>query len=179
MSNEQIHTREFRARTVLEAVSGELDPATVAEKYGISPDELIRWAEEMDLDPEQLSRLRSAAAEHHSSGEEVWLDVLDDQFSSEVETGVASDYQNMSRLNFWTVLGVSFVLLTILSLMAIYSYHAETVNRNVSEQSQYYEVRELQERDQEHLDSYGITDLDNGLYHIPIDESISRMVEEQ
>jgi len=43
--------------------------------------------------------------------------------------------------------------------------------------SQFSEIKELKAKDAETLNSYGVVDLENGTYRIPIDQAINKIAE--
>lgn len=184
-NEEKSYSREFKAKVVLEAVSGESNtPQEVAEKYDVSAAQILSWARELDISESHLNKLKSSIGESTSDADEadsdqVEIESSDELFLSEVEYGVTYDTLNYGRLTFWTVFGTGFVILAVLALMAIYENSVRTVQQQVSETSEYYQVRDLNARDQEILSSFGVVDPEEGIYRIPIDSAISRMVEEE
>ncbi|MEX0769611.1 MAG: helix-turn-helix domain-containing protein [Balneolaceae bacterium] len=184
-NEEKSYSREFKAKVVLEAVSGEsVTPQEVAEKYDVSAAQILSWARELDISESHLNKLKSSIGEITSDADDADSDQIeiessDELFLSEVEYGVTYDTLNYGRLTFWAVFGTGFVILAVLALMAIYENSVRTVQQQVSETSEYYQVRDLNERDQEILSSFGIVDPEEGIYRIPIDSAISRMVEEE
>lgn len=185
MSNEKkSYSREFKAKVVLEAVSGEsINPSDVAEKYDVSTNQILSWAQEMDISDSNLEKL-ARAADSSSSGldedtDQVELESSDELFISDFEYGVSYDTLNYGRLIFWTVFGTGFVILTVLALQLIFEYSSTTTQQRVSESSEFYQIHELREREQETLSTFGVVDLEEGVYRIPIDSAISRMAQEE
>jgi transposase-like protein len=183
MSNEKKpYSREFKAKVVLEAVSSETKtPQEIAEKYEISITDLLIWANEMDLSDEKLQIISEAAEgqiSDSSVADEVDLESVNEIFSREIEYGAAYDYLNMKRLTFWSIFGTGFVLLTIIALINLYHFSTYSTMQQVSEQSEYLELQEIKVRDQETLSSFGVVDLENGIYRVPIDSIISRMAQD-
>ncbi|MEX0995134.1 MAG: hypothetical protein WD599_06355, partial [Balneolaceae bacterium] len=152
-----------------------------AKKYEVSPGQILAWAQEMDISDHNLEQLKNSvetrSADTHTDTDEVELESSDELFTSEVEYGVSYDNLNYGRLTFWMVFGTGFVILAILTLMAIYQYSSTTIQQQVSEQSEYYQLRDLREREQDILSSFGVVNLEEGIYRIPIDSAISRMAE--
>lgn len=183
MSNEKkSYTREFKAKVVLEAVSTESDsPQEIADKYEISLTDLLSWANELDLSDDKKQKLSDASegeVPSSSVADDVDLESADDIFSEEIEYGAAFDYLNIKRLTFWIVFGTGFVLLTIIALINLYHYSTSSTIQQVSEQAEYIEAQEIKMRDQEKLSSFGVVDLENGVYRMPIDSVITRMAQD-
>ncbi len=180
MSEQEKYSKEFKAKVVLEAVSGEeVNPLEVAKKYELDPSQLLSWARQMEISDTNIDKLAEAVGEEYGGDAgEVDLDTSDEVFATEVSYGAAFDTLNMKRLWSWVAFGSLFVLLAVLGLMAVYSLSSVQTVQQVSERSEYYEVRDLKLRDQERLSSFGVVDLEEGIYHVPIDSVINRMAEE-
>ncbi|MEX2602167.1 MAG: transposase [Balneolaceae bacterium] len=181
MSNDSTsYTPEFKARVVLAVLSGEENtPAGIASEHGVTGEQILSWAEEMDLTLEQRQQISSA---FHLSPEiedsrNVDLESSDKIFLSEIEYGAAYDIYNYKRLTFWTVFGTGFVIAAIFALIGINRFSIDTTRQNVSEQSRFYQIEELRQRDQATLTSFGVVDPDEGIYRVPIDSIISRMAD--
>jgi transposase-like protein len=182
MSNEKkSYSREFKAKVVLETMSGEtITPHKVAEKYEITTEDILKWSNEMDLSAENLEKLSSAVEGYTvEAPEEVDLEYEEDLFGQEVSFGATYDILNMKMLTFWTAFGTGLVLLIILALMAVYHFSTSSTIREVSERSEYYDITLLKQREQEQLSSFGVVDLENEIYRIPIDSVITRMARGQ
>ncbi len=182
MSNEKkTYSREFKAKVVLETMSGEtITPHKVAEKYEVSTEDILNWANEMDLSAENMEKLSSAVEGYTvEAPEEVELEYEEDLFEQEVSYGATFDILNMKMLTFWTVFGTGLVLLIILTLMVVYHFSTASTIQEVSERSEYYEITLLKQREQEQLSSFGVVDLENEIYRIPIDSVITRMARDQ
>lgn len=179
MSNDSTsYSREFKARIVLAVVSGEEStPAEIASEHGVTGEQILSWAEEMDLASEQRQRIATAfgLSTEHEESRDVELESGDKIFTSEVEYGAAYDFLNYKRLTFWIVFGTGFIILTILALQGIYNFSTDNTRQSVSEQSRFYQIEELRQRDQEILTSFGVVDAEEGIYRIPVDSIISRM----
>ncbi len=181
MSNEKKpFSREFKAKVVLEVVSGEhINPHEVAEKYDINPSDILAWAHEMDISDVNLDNLSKAV---EGSGQEleneVEIEIKNDTLASEIEYGVTFDYLDMKKLTFWSVFGTVLVILIIQSLIWVYGYSSDQTTRQVLEGSEYREINQLKLRDEETLSSFGVVDLENGIYRMPIDTVITRMAQQ-
>ena len=89
----QDYSREFKAKVVLEAVSGEeANPVEVAEKYEVTTGQILRWAREMDISDVNLDKLATEAVTAGEAGDDdesqvVELDTDNEVFASEVSFG--------------------------------------------------------------------------------------------
>jgi len=171
-------SREFKAKVVLEATSGDTpEPIRVAQKYDVTPQQIVEWAADMKISSEDLRSLAKAAGLGGSDfSVDVELSSESGEFIENIEYGVSHDWINMKRLAFWTSYGAGFVLLIIVALMATYTYTTEQTVRQAIEQSgNHYPVLELKERDTQKLSSFGVVDADQEIYRVPIELVIEQM----
>ncbi len=165
MSNEsKKYSIDEKTKIALEASSGSIEET--AKKYGLKVSEIEDFMRETGV-----QNVKDEAKE----SDEVTLEVTDD-FAGSYEFGATPDKLNYGRLVFWSVFGTAVVLLMIVSIMYIYDYSFQSIQSQRSAESIYYDITELKERDQARLDSFGVVDLEEGIYHIPIDSAIARIV---
>lgn len=103
---------------------------------------------------------------------------LQNEFEVNVTSGVNEDKLNYKKLFFWSVLGTAAVAIVVTVLINIYEYTIFTATQKAGAASQYYDIQELRQNEQETLNSFGLIDGDRGVYHIPIDSAISLIAEE-
>ncbi len=159
---------EEKTRIVEEAIAGGKENIKpTAEKYGIDVELLETWVREKDVTyvftPDQLD-----------DEESIDLEVTD-EFASHYEYGATPDHLNYPRLVFWSIFGTSVILLMIVSIFYLHDFTYQRFGQQQSAESIYYNINELKERDQVTLDSYGVVDLEAGIYRIPIDSVITQM----
>lgn len=169
MSNEsKKYSLEEKTKIALEAVSGkEGTIEEIAEKYNVSSDDIQKWIDETGVK-------NPKTAEEIEDEFSVTLDSTE-EFAQNAEYGVTPDKLNYGRLTFWSVFGTLVILLFIVAIMFTYEYTFQGSERQASEQSQFYDINELQERERMKLSSFGVVDLEEGVYRIPIDSAISRI----
>ncbi len=164
--------KQFRAEEktaiVEEAIAaGKKNVKEIAEKHDIELELLETWIREKDVtyvfEPEDLD-----------DQESVDLQVTD-QFASDYEFGATPDHLNYPRLAFWGTFGTLVILLMIFAIFSLHNFTYEGVGQKQSDQSIFYNIEELKERDQVTLDSFGVVDLEEGIYRIPIDSVITQM----
>lgn len=98
---------------------------------------------------------------------------LQNEFESNVTSGVNEDKLNYKKLFFWSVLGTAVVAIVVVVLINVYEYTMFTATQKAGAASQYYDIQDLRQNEQETLSSFGLIDADKGVYHIPIDSAIS------
>jgi len=160
-------TEEEKAAIALKAASGEAGKLQdLAEEHGISEEEIRNW-------------MRETGVENVSDDDEdsVIIDVTDD-YGRSVEYGATFDIPNYRRIVFWSAFGTGLVLLIVLSVFYVHSYTTNVVADQSAQGSEFYDIQQLQERDSEILNNYGVVDAEDGVYRIPIDQAISEIVNE-
>lgn len=174
------HSPEFKAKVALEAVSEQNKVfSEIAEKYGVSEEEVAVWSSQ--LAPNTVS-IFSGAETHASSHshttsiiEDVSLESDDEEFTYAVQHGVESDNLNYNRLFFWSGLGVAVVTVFIVALIFFAKFSYSNALQNVSETSSYVEITKLKADQNEELNSFGVVDLEKGIYRIPIEDAIDKI----
>ncbi|TVR29667.1 MAG: hypothetical protein EA390_09320 [Balneolaceae bacterium] len=160
-------TKEEKAAIALKAVSGD-DAAKqeLAEKHGVTVEIIEKWVRETGVQPVSEEDVN-----------EVTLEASDD-FKTSVDFGAVPDKLNYPRLVFWSIFGTAVIVVMIFALMAIYSYTIVGTEQQQSEVSLYFDINELQQRDQATLGSFGVVDPEERIYRIPIDSAITIMAQD-
>ena len=160
------------ARKALEQDKENLDK--LSDKYDVPVSQILMWATELEKGGEEFFETPEEESEEHISEEEtVDVEISDRKVADSVEHGVMLDQLNMKRLVFWSVFGIILVLIFVQALFEMFQYHERNVREAVAADAEYYQVNELKREAEEQLNSYGVVDLDNGIYRIPIDSAIS------
>lgn len=166
---------EFKAKIALEAVSKDRSAIKeIAEKYDVTEDQVLNWVAKLQNDAPQIFAAESSVAEEALT-EDVEISTDDEEFASAVNHGVMSDELNYSKLIFWSTLGTALVVIFVVGLIYFSQYSLFETQKKVSAQSTYSEVKELKAKQNQELNSFGVVDLEEGLYRIPIDSAISRI----
>jgi hypothetical protein len=174
------HSAEFKAQTALEAISlpvGELDG--FAKKKGVSKNEVIEWVAALKKNSATLFAEGADAHgdHHHASGENVNLETEDEILAAAVAHGVHNDDLNYNKLFFWTTFGTGLVVVIIYGLIQFAQASWFDAQNEASINSEYSEIKELKAKDQEILNNYGVVNLEEGVYRIPIDQAINNIAE--
>lgn len=179
MSNEKNKfTKDEKAKIALEAVSGGKDKLkNLAAKHDVSEEKIMDWARELGVvDAEEEKKITPEADEPFETEDQVNLEVANSDFSDSVNFGASIDNLNIKKLTFWTIFGTILILVMIIGIISIYDFTISSTKQKVANESTFYDISELKERDQETLNSYGVVDPDEGIYRIPIDSAISLTV---
>lgn len=179
-SEETNYTPEFKkevAQKALDQSKQNLDQ--LSEKYDVPVSVILMWATELEKGGEEFFEPSEEANEHTSDEGEVDVEIGDSRVADSVEHGVMLDQLNYKRLTFWSVLGVILVLIFVQGLYEMYQYSNRLIEESVSAESQYYQVNELKQEARQKLNSFGVVDLENGVYRIPIDSAINEVAADQ
>ncbi|MGM0588240.1 MAG: hypothetical protein ACQETE_07505 [Bacteroidota bacterium] len=114
-------------------------------------------------------------AEHQSyetQDEPVEIEVADQEVAESLQHGVMGDKLNYPRLLFWSLFGLFIFVLFVYSLTGMYSYNSFVSKQEQDKQTQWTQINQLRENEQQKLNSFGVINAEEGVYHIPIDSAI-------
>lgn len=184
MSNEdRTYSAEFKTKVAKEALDRDktnLDP--LSEKYDVPVSTILTWAVQLEKHPEsafESSKEAEKVDDHIADHEDVDVEVADKEILDSIDHGVMFDRLNIRRLMFWSVLGIVLVILFIQSLVEMYQFNRLISDEAASSSTEYYQVNQQKRQATETLNSFGVVDLENGIYRIPIDSAINEMADEQ
>lgn len=159
-------TDEEKNSIALKAVSGGDEAVKeLSKKHDVSEEEIRNWIRETGVKPVKEKE------------EEVSLDASEN-FIASVNYGANFDNLNYKRLTFWSIFGIAVIVIFVQSIMFIHDYTKSSAVQLRSEQSQFYNIDELKQNDQETLNSFGVVNAEEGIYRIPIDSAITQIANE-
>jgi transposase-like protein len=178
MASQEEYSPEFKAKVAAEALAQDrknLDK--LSAKYDVPVSLILTWASKYEKDPESFETSDAPVDEAHESEEDtvVRVDVDDEEISESISHGVMGDNLNVKKLTFWSVLGIIFVIVFIQLLKEMYDQTTQINMERLSAQSEYYDVNAQEKKDRERLSTYGVVNVEEGIYRIPIDSVISKM----
>ncbi len=181
-SEEQHYTSAFKkevAKKALNQSRKNLDQ--LSEDYDVPVSKIMVWATELENAIEQLEVGFSSSKQIEKTTEpsEVDVEISDTKVADAVEHGVMLDQLNYKRLVFWSVFGTALVVVFVIALFEMYQYNERLTQENVSASSEYYQVNQLKQEAQDKLNSFGVVDLENGVYRIPIDSAINEIAADE
>ncbi|MFH5831539.1 transposase [Halalkalibaculum sp. DA3122] len=184
MSNEdRTYSSEFKAKVAQAAIDqGKQNLDQLSKKYDVPVSTILTWAVQLEKDAEsfyQGSEETEKAEEHISDQEEVDVEVTDKEIMDSIDYGVMFDRLNIRRLVFWSVLGTILVVIFVFALREMYEYNRLLSQDAASGSTEFYQVNQQKLEATETLNSFGVVDLENGIYRIPIDSAINEMAEQQ
>lgn len=180
-SEEQNYTADFKkevAQKALEQDKKNLDP--LSEKYDVPVSMILMWATELEKGGEDVFETPEEKTDQSDDAQqEVSVEITDEKVADSVDHGVMLDQLNYKRLVFWSVLGVIIVIVFVQALYEMYQYDQQITRERVSAESQYYQANQLKSEARDQLNSFGVVDLENNIYRIPIDSAITEMAEDE
>lgn len=181
-SEEHNYSAEFKKEVAQKALDqSKKNVDQLSEEYEVPVSVILMWATELEKGGEDVFETSEESTEEESAveNEQVDVEISDGRVSDSVEHGVMLDQLNYKRLVFWSVFGIIIVGIMVQALYEMYQYNQSFMEERVSAESQYYEAEELREEAEQQLDSFGVVDLENGIYRIPIDSAITNMAADE
>lgn len=153
----------------------------LSENYDVPVSVILMWATELEKGGEDVFETKEDenASSPKEPIERVDVEVTDEELADSVEHGVMQDRLNYKRLIFWSVFGTILVLVFVRGLYEMYQYNTQVTQERVSSESEYYQVNQMKKEARQQLNSFGVVDLENGTYRIPIDSAISKMAADE
>lgn len=162
------YTSEFKAKVALEAVTdGPSAYEAIADKYGVSVDEVKEWASKLQSDATKVFG--------ENEPENVTISTHNESFIESVEFGVTKDDLNYHKLIFWSSFTIGIIIIFAVSLVYFAQFSLWDAQKETSYNSPNAEVHTLHAQQQHELNTFGVVDIENGIYRIPIDSAISKI----
>ena len=180
MSSGKKNSPEFKAKVGYEAaLASKKLISELAAKYKVSEDEVITWSGIYGGShiAEEATEAIMDHDDHAPAGVDVEISSANDEFVVAVGEGVTNDSLPYSKLGMWITIGLTTVVALIVFASQLQEYMTLQKERRVSNASTYTEITRLQAEQNEQLNSFGVVDGDNGVYSVPIDSAINKMLE--
>ena len=181
-SEEQHYTSAFKKEVAKKALNqSKQDLDQLSEDYDVPVSKILVWATELENAINNLEVAFSSSEEAKKAAQpsQVDVEISDSKVADAVEHGVMFDQLNHKRLVFWSVFGTILVIIFVKALYEMNQYNERLTQENMSANSEYYQVNQLKQQAEQQLDSFGVVDLENGVYRIPIDSAISEIAAEE
>lgn len=117
----------------------------------------------------------AAMVNDEGSVEDVDISTEDEDLVNSVSQGVMSDNLNYSKLIFWSTVGTSLVIIFVIAMVFFSQFSLFEAQREASLRVTYSDFTELRAEQEQELNSFGVVDLEEGIYRIPIDSAISKI----
>ncbi|TYP92670.1 hypothetical protein LX73_2032 [Fodinibius salinus] len=180
-SEENNYTAAFKkkvAQKALDQSKKNLDK--LSEKYDVPVSVILMWTTEYEKGGEDaFDTIQEEEKPVEQQVTNVDVEISDQRVADSVEHGVMDDRLNYKRLIWWSVLGTILVIIFVKALFEMYQYNERLTKENVSADSEYYQVSQMKEEARNQLDNFGVVDLENKVYRIPIDSAINEIAADQ
>lgn len=170
------YSSEFKSKVAKEAASsGHEAVKDIAAKYDVTEEEVIEWVSEYTEEAIVVNSSESSSTYDEGSSEDVDISTDDEEFADAVDLGVMSDHLNYKKLIFWSTLGASLVIIFVIGMVYFSQFSLFEAQKTASERVTYSDFSELFSEQNEELNSFGVVDLEKGIYRIPIDSAINKI----
>jgi transposase-like protein len=175
-SEEQNYTASFKKEVAQKALDqSKKNVDKLSEEHDVPVSLILMWATELEKGGEEVFETSEQQEESSEVEERIDVAITDEEVANSVEHGVMDDKLNYKRLIFWSIFGIILVLIFARALFEMYQYNEQTLQERVSAESEFYEVTKMKNEARQDLDSFGVVDLENGIYRIPIDSAITQI----
>lgn len=183
-NEEQKYTSEFKTKVASEALEQDkqnLD--SLSDKYEVPVSLILTWTAQLQrggpevFDTKEKEKKETTSGEYIEDRESVDVEINNEDIANAISYGAMLDNLNYKRLVFWCILGIFLVVIFVIGLMEMYQYNTDVTRERISEQTEYYEVNQLNREAQETLSSFGVVDPEEGIYRIPIDSAMNDIVD--
>lgn len=176
-SNEKNYSAEFKkeiAQKALDQSKKNLD--YLSEEYDVPVSVILMWATELEKGGEDVFEISEEEIDEPETDDTaIEVEVTNEQLADSVDHGVMADTLNYKKLLFWIIFGTILVIVFVRGLFEMYQYNMQVTQEKVSSESEYYQVNQMKKEARQQLNSFGVVDLENGIYRIPIDSAINEM----
>lgn len=114
----------------------------------------------------------------HGKKEEVEVTSQDQQFLRSVKHGVMDDDLDYKTLYFWSGFIIVMVAIFLVALIEMFDYTSYILNEGVQEQVTHTQIDNLKNDGNNRLNSFGVVNAEQNVYHIPIDSVINNMAQD-
>lgn len=178
-SQEPTYSSEFKAKVALEALAqNKKNLDRLSDKYDVPVSVILTWAVQLERNAANVYTTSQEPANVQTAAEEnavVDVEINDEKVSHSISYGVMGDELDIKKLTFWSVLGIIFVIIFVQLLFEMYEMSTQINKDRISARSEYHDVNEQNRKDMEKLSSFGVVDIEQGIYRMPIDSVINDM----
>lgn len=178
-SQEQQYSAEFKAKVASEALDqNKQNLDQLSDKYDVPVSVILTWATKYEKDPKVFEKSGTEGTSAKAESDEdtvVNVEIEDEKVSRSISYGAMADNLDYKKLTFWSVLGIIFVIIFVQLLFEMYEMTTQINLEQLSAESEYHEVTEQTREARERLNSFGVVDIEEGTYRIPIDSVMNDM----
>lgn len=181
-NDDRTYSAEFKTEVAKKAIEQDkknLGP--LSEKYEVPVSSILTWAVQLEKNAGEFfeeTEEPETAEDYLSGQEEISVEVANREVAGSIQHGVMFDTLNIRRLIFWSIAGIVLLSVFVQALVEMHQYNRQ-IAREAAPGMEYYQVNRQKREAVETLNSFGVVDLENGIYRIPIDSAINEMAENQ
>lgn len=181
-SHNKRYTAAFKTEVAQKALDRDKENLdSLSKEYDVAVSVILVWATELENGgPEVFEVTADADSDENGFIEQpanIDLDVSDEEVAESLDYGVMFDKLNYKRLIFWGAFGVILLVIFVKALVEMNQYNIQTAEQQVG--GEFYEVSQLKEEARERLNTFGVVNLEEGIYRIPVDSAISIIADGQ
>jgi len=176
-SEENKYSPEFKKKVAQEALdNSKKNLDGLSNKYDVPVSVILMWTAEFEKGGEEVfqEEEQSAKAQQASNMEDIEVQGHDN--IDAVSHGVMPDNLNYKRLIFWALTGMAIIIIVVQSLMMMFDINKRFLQFNTNEEDEaFYQSVQQKKKAKERINSFGVVDLDEGIYRVPVDSIIDEM----
>lgn len=176
-TEENNYTPEFKKKIAQQALDqSKQNLEQLSEEHHVPVSVILMWATELEKGGDEAFKEAEEETKAQQASKTVDVTVSEGEVETSIDHGVMSDELNYKRLTFWSVLGVILVIVFVQSLFEMYQYNVQNTEQRVAAGSgEYYKSVQQKKKARKHLNNFGIVNLEEGTYNMPIDSVINNM----
>lgn len=173
------YTADFKkevAQKALDQSKKNLDG--LSTEYDVPVSVILMWATELEQGGPDVFETTDDDDAFIEEPDSIDLEIRNEEVAESVGYGAMFDKLNYKRLVFWSVFGIALLLIFVQALLEMYQYNVQSLEDRVVGEGEFYKVNLLKRDAREQLNSFGVVNLEEGIYRIPIDSAISDIAED-
>lgn len=178
-SQEPQYSSEFKAKVALEALAqNKTNLDRLSDKYDVPVSVILTWCVQLERNASNVYSATTEPEDISSPAEDnlvVDVEIEDEEVSQSVSYGVMGDKLDYKKLMFWSVLGIIFVVIFVQLLKEMHEISKQVNEDRIAANSSFYDIKEQQQENMKRISTFGVVDLEKGIYRIPVDTVIKQM----
>ena len=178
-SPQKQYSAEFKAKVALKALAQDkknLD--RLSDKHDVPVSMILTWTAQLERNAAHVYQTSAEPTDVSPPTRDIDLvdvEIDDEEVSQSISYGVMGDELDYKKLTFWSVLGIVFLIIFTQLLFEMYDISQQVNDDRIAASSQYHDVNEQKEQARERLTNFGVVDIEEGIYRIPIDSVMNEM----
>lgn len=102
----------------------------------------------------------------------------DDESKQSVSLGATPDSLDYKKLFGLFFAGILLTVVLIIIAVNLFNYYAFKQSQRAAESAVFYEIKDIRNRDNEILTTYGVVNAETGTYRVPVDSAITLILDD-